>query len=115
MNPKFLLLALITCQTIFSQEAKNDSITTKKINYKELIIPSVLIGYRLIGSKSDAIKKNLNTEIKEGVTENIDHKITIDDFTQYLPVATVYSLNAMGIKDKSNFKGRTLILQLLIS
>lgn len=114
MNPKFLLLALITCQTIFSQEAKNDSITTKKINYKELIIPSVLIGYRLIGSKSDAIK-NLNTEIKEEVTENIDHKITIDDFTQYLPVATVYSLNAMGIKGKSNFKDRTLILQLLIS
>jgi hypothetical protein len=49
MNPKFLLLALIICQTIFSQEAKNDSITTKKINYKELIIPSVLIGYGLIG------------------------------------------------------------------
>jgi hypothetical protein len=24
---------------------------------------------------------NLNTEIKEEVTENIDHKITIDDFT----------------------------------
>jgi hypothetical protein len=55
MNPKFLLLALITCQTIFSQEAKNDSITTKKITYKELIIPSVLIGYSLIESKSDAI------------------------------------------------------------
>jgi hypothetical protein len=56
MNPKFLLLALIICQTIFSQEAKNDSITTKKINYKELIIPSVLIGYGLIGIESDAIK-----------------------------------------------------------
>jgi hypothetical protein len=51
----------------------------KKINYKELIIPSVLIGYGLIGIESDAIK-NLNTEIKEEVTENIDHKITIDDF-----------------------------------
>jgi hypothetical protein len=53
---------------------------------------------------------NLNTEIKEEVTENIDHKITIDDFTQYLPAATVYGLNAMGIKGKSNFKDRTLIL-----
>jgi hypothetical protein len=41
---------------------------------------------------------HLNTEIKEEVTENIDHKITIDDFTQYLPAATVYGLNAMGIK-----------------
>jgi hypothetical protein len=30
--------------------------------------------------ESDAIK-NLNVEIKEEVTENIDHKVTIDDFT----------------------------------
>jgi hypothetical protein len=35
-----------------------------KNNYKELIIPSVLIGYGLIGIESDAIK-NLNIEIKE--------------------------------------------------
>jgi hypothetical protein len=40
MNPK--LLALIICQTIFSQEAKNDSITTKKINYKELSLQYLL-------------------------------------------------------------------------
>jgi hypothetical protein len=97
MNPKFLLLALIICQTIFSQEAKNDQLPLK-INYKELIIPSVLIGYGLIILR--AMQLNLNTEIKEEVTENIDHKITIDDFTQYLPAATVYGLNAMGIKVK---------------
>jgi hypothetical protein len=54
MNPKFLLLALIICQTIFSQEAKKIQLP-KKINYKELIIPSVLIGYGLIGIES-AIK-----------------------------------------------------------
>jgi hypothetical protein len=30
--------------------------------------------------------------------------------SQYLPAATVYGLNAMGIKGKSNFKDRTLIL-----
>ncbi|WP_339920372.1 phosphatase PAP2 family protein [uncultured Flavobacterium sp.] len=109
MNPKFLLLALICCQSIFAQEIKNDSIITKKISYKALIIPTVLIGYGVIGIESDAIK-NLNVEIKEEVTENIDHKITIDDFTQYLPAASVYGLNAMGIKGKSNFKDRTLIL-----
>jgi hypothetical protein len=62
----------------------------------------------VFGIESDAIK-NLNTEIKEEVTENIDHKITIDDFTQYLPAATVYGLNAMGIKGKVILKDRTLI------
>jgi len=109
MNYKFLLSVLISCQSICAQEVKQDSISTKKISYKELIIPSVLIGYGVIGIESDALK-NLNTEIKEEVNENIDHKITIDDFTQYLPAASVYGLNAMGIKGKSNFKDRTLIL-----
>lgn len=109
MNYKFLLSVLISCQSIYAQEVKQDSISTKKISYKELIIPSVLIGYGVIGIESDALK-NLNTEIKEEVNENIDHKITIDDFTQYLPAASVYGLNAMGIKGKSNFKDRTLIL-----
>jgi hypothetical protein len=109
MNPKFLLVALIICQSSFAQETKTDSTTTKKITYKELIIPSVLIGYGIIGIESDAIK-NLNIEIEEEITENIDHKITIDDFTQYLPAVAVYGLNAMGIKGKNNFKDRTLIL-----
>ncbi|MBE0392401.1 phosphatase PAP2 family protein [Flavobacterium sp. PL002] len=109
MNYKFLLSVLISCQSICAQEVKQDSISTKRISYKELIIPSVLIGYGVIGIESDALK-NLNTEIKEEVNENIDHKITIDDFTQYLPAASVYGLNVMGIKGKSNFKDRTLIL-----
>jgi hypothetical protein len=109
MHPKFLLVALLCYQSSFAQETKTDSTTTKKITYKELIIPSVLIGYGVIGIESDALK-NINEEIKEEVIENIDHKITIDDFTQYLPAVAVYGLNAMGIKGKNNFKDRTLIL-----
>jgi hypothetical protein len=109
MHPKFLLVALICYQSSFAQETKTDSTSTKKITYKELIIPSVLIGYGVIGIESDALK-NINEEIKEEVIENIDHKITIDDFTQYLPAASVYGLNAMGIKGKNNIKDRSLIL-----
>ena len=109
MNYKFLLSVIISCQSILAQEVKQDSISTKKITYKALIIPSVLIGYGIIGIESDAIK-NLNIEIKEEVNENIDHKLTIDDFTQYVPAASVYGLNAIGIKGKSNFKDRSLIL-----
>lgn len=109
MNTKFLLLASIICQSLFAQHAQIDSTSTERINFKELIIPSVLIGYGVIGIESDAIK-NFNAEIKEEVNENIDHKITIDDFTQYLPAASVYGLNAIGIKGKNNLKDRSLIL-----
>ena len=109
MKFKVLFITLFITPLIFSQKIQKDSVVGKKISYKELIIPSVLISYGIIGIESDALK-NLNVEIKEEVTENIDHKITIDDFTQYLPAASVYGLNMVGIKGKSNFKDRSLIL-----
>ena len=38
-----------------------------------------------------------------------DEKITIDDFSQYAPLATVLSLDALGIKGKHNFKDKAKI------
>lgn len=106
---KALFICLFFTQLIFSQQIQKDTVIAKQISYKELIIPSVLIGYGIIGIESDGIK-NFNAEIKEEVNENIDKKITIDDFTQYVPAASVYAINAMGIQGKNNFKDRTLIL-----
>lgn len=82
---------------------------THEFKFKQLIIPTILIGYGVIGIESDGLKL-FNTEIKEEVNENIDEKITIDDFSQYLPAVSVYGLNAIGIKGKHNFKDRTIIL-----
>jgi len=82
---------------------------THDFKFKQLIIPTVLIGYGIIGIESDQLKL-FNTEIKEEVNENIDEKITIDDFLLYLPAASVYGLNAIGIKGKHNLKDRTIIL-----
>ena len=81
----------------------------KKFKFKQLIIPTVLIGYGVIGIESDGLKF-VNSGIKEEVNENIDEKITIDDFSQYAPALSVYGLNALGIKGKHNFKDRTIIL-----
>lgn len=114
-------LIKITCIFVFltniinAQKIDTDSIKTPitkqhlKFNYKQVIIPSLLIGYGVIGIESDQLKL-FNTQIKEEVNENIDRKITIDDFTQYLPAASVYGLNAFGVKGKHNFKDRTIIL-----
>lgn len=79
-----------------------------KFNYKQLIIPSVLIGYGVIGLESDQLL-SFNSQIKEEVTEDIDQKVTIDDFSQYAPAASVYALNAFGIKGKNNFRDRSVI------
>ena len=114
-------LMKIACVFVFltniinAQKIDTDSIKTPitnqhlKFNYKQVIIPSLLIGYGVIGIESDQLKL-FNTQIKEEVNENIDRKITIDDFTQYLPATSVYGLNAFGVKGKHNFKDRTIIL-----
>lgn len=96
-------------------QQQNDSITKVdstsnhlKFNYKQLIIPSVLIGYGVIGLESDQLL-SFNHQIKAEVTEDIDEKITIDDFSQYAPAASVYALNAFGIKGKNNLRDRSVI------
>ena len=83
--------------------------TTHKFRFKQLLIPTVLIGYGVIGIESDALKF-VNSGIKEEVNENIDEKFTVDDFSQYAPALSVYGLNGLGIKGKHNLKDRTIIL-----
>ena len=80
-----------------------------KFSYKQLIIPSALIGYGVIALNNNSLK-SLNLEIREEVNEHIDEKFTIDDISQYTPVISVYALNALGVKGKHNFKDRTIIL-----
>ena len=69
-----------------AQEIKTDTINTlqecnsHQFKFKQLIILTVLIGYGVIGIESDGLKF-INSGIKEEVNENIDRKITIDDFS----------------------------------
>lgn len=115
----FLFLSINTLNaqvTKVSEQEKQidtDSIpkkdNTHQFKFKQLIIPTALIGYGVIGIESDQLKL-FNTQIKEEVNEDIDDKITIDDFSQYAPALSVYGLNALGIKGKHNFKDRTIIL-----
>lgn len=100
----------------FSANAQqNDSITKidstahhLKFSYKQLIIPGVLIGYGVIGIGNDQLL-SFNHQIQNEVTEDIDEKITIDDFSQFAPAASVYALNAFGVKGKNNMRDRSVI------
>lgn len=105
------ILILFSCR-VFGQESSADSVATNKnlkFKYSSLIIPTVLIGYGVVGIESDRLKI-WNSEIKEEFNENIDEKLTIDDFSQYAPMLTVYALDALGIKGKNNFRDKTTIL-----
>lgn len=110
-------ISLVFLFSFFSATAqKNDSIApvdssaahTLKFNYKQLIIPGALIGYGVIGLESDQLL-SFNSQIKKEVTEDIDEKITIDDFSQYAPAASVFALNAFGVKGKNTMRDRSVI------
>ncbi len=109
-----LLIVFILCIAFrgFGQSIAIDSLNNSKnlkFKYESLIIPTVLIGFGVVGIENDGLKA-LNAEIKEEVNENIDSRFTIDDFSQYAPALSVYGLNALGIEGKNSFKERTLVL-----
>ena len=75
--------------------------------YKAMIIPGALVAY---GVSALSIKglKNLNSDIREDVwTEEPHKRLGIDNFLQFSPILTVYSLNALGVRGRHNFKDLT--------
>ncbi len=108
----YLISCLLSIASLQAQYISiTDTIPSKKLKFtvKQLAIPAILIGYGVIGIESDDIK-GMNTEIRDELTENIDDKITIDDFSQYAPAVSVYALNLAGVKGKSNFRDRTTVV-----
>ena len=80
-----------------------------KFNYKQLILPSVLIGYGVVGLNSGDLKK-INLDIRNSVVDDNHKKLGIDDLLQYTPALTVYALNNLGVKGKNNLKDRSIVL-----
>ncbi|MFP9112533.1 phosphatase PAP2 family protein [Flavobacterium sp. RHBU_3] len=110
--PALFFLPFLMCaqQTQTVKDTVSNPDTSKyQFGYKQLIIPGVLIGYGIIGIGSDQII-DYNKGIREEVKEHIDEKITIDDFSQYAPMLSVYALNAAGIEGKHNLGDRTIIM-----
>lgn len=105
------LLFFMGIQFGFAQQVTDSTKINEnyKFNYKQLIVPTALMTYGVIGLESDGLKL-VNSNIRAEVMEDIDKKITIDDFSQYAPTAAVYALNLAGIHGKNNFKDRTIIL-----
>lgn len=114
-NTFLCMVALFVLSTSFGQN--NTTIDTTAIkapnvqnfNYKQLIIPTVLIGYGAVGLNNSSLK-DLNINTRNEIIEDGHCKFTLDDFLQYTPALSVYALNNLGIKGKHNLKDRSVIL-----
>ena len=110
----FIFFASMHC---FAQSANDSIVVSKqvadtvqlKFSTKQLIIPAVLMTYGIVAIESDYLKL-INVELRDELKESIDDKFTIDDFSQYAPMTSVYILNNIGIEGKNNLKDRSIIL-----
>lgn len=75
-----------------------------------LIIPAACISYGITSLESDGLK-SVNEGIREELWEEEEPhpKTKIDNYLQWVPAATVYALNAFGIKGAHDFGDRTII------
>ncbi|WP_286920642.1 phosphatase PAP2 family protein [Flavobacterium sp. UBA4197] len=109
-----IIMALIAFSSTAQTLNETDTLSKKTpenlaFNYKQLLIPAVLIGYGAIGLQNDGLQK-LNRNIRSRVMKDIDKRITVDDFSQYTPALSVYVLNNLNIKGKNNLQNRSVIL-----
>lgn len=95
--------------TLEQSNMANEKCREHQFKTTQLIIPTALIGIGAICSKSDWAKYQIH-EIRDELQENIDQRISIDDYAQYAPAVAVYGLNACGVKGKHDFAERTIIL-----
>lgn len=114
INKQIFILLILKVPFHFLKAQKiseKDSISKKnlKFKYKQLIIPTALICYGVIGLASDEIQ-DFNLGIRNEVRDEIDGKLTIHDDSQYVPVLSVYALNFCGLKGKNNLRDRSIIL-----
>lgn len=107
-----VVLLIFWLSSGIAQTSALDSLPPKKsakFNIKTAIIPSVLIGYGIVGLSSNGIK-SINKDIQQGIANPPHNKLRLDDVGQFIPTLTVYGLNAMNIKGKNNFETRTIAI-----
>lgn len=76
---------------------------------KSLFIPAMLITYGVATMEAHK-DETINGEFKEEIWSDKPHQqVKIDNYLQYAPAASVYLLNAVGVKGKNNFRDRTMI------
>lgn len=74
----------------------------------QAMIPATLFVLGKIGEESDWCKAR-NKEIRDELQEHVGGKFTIDDFSQYAPLAATYGLNFCGIKGTHGYGDLTII------
>ena len=78
----------------------------KKRGLKPFIAPALLIAT----GTALHVSGNLQENFQDWVQEKMDYSGNAAEYLPYMPIAAVYSLNALGVKGKNNFGNRTALI-----
>lgn len=74
----------------------------------QLIAPIALIGVGFVGLESDWLKGQ-NHETRDELQEHSPRRLSLDDFTQYAPLAATYGLKLLGVGSMHDYVDMTII------
>jgi membrane-associated phospholipid phosphatase len=114
---RIVFLFLIFCSSLDTFAENRDNINLIKdtvsqniqFPYKQLILPASLIIYGTIETICSDKFHLMNYTVEHVVANHIDNKLTMDDVLQYVPIASIYTLDLIGIKAKSRLKDRIIL------
>lgn len=104
----FCILVALICTISLSAQNVSDSLHVKS-NFKigEVVMPLSLIGAGTLGFVEPI--RNSRYEVRDFLEEwRGNHRVTADDYMQYVPLASVYGLSLLGAEAKHNYVDRTL-------
>lgn len=105
---RLLSLLLALSLTLPLSAGVNDSLSVEP-DFKagELIMPLTLVGAGTLGFVEPL--KNARFEVRDYLDEwRGDHRVTVDDYLQYVPLGAVYGLSMLGADAKHGYVDRTL-------
>lgn len=105
---RLLSLLLALSLTLLLSAGVNDSLAVEP-DFKagELIMPLTLVGAGTLGFVEPL--KNARFEVRDYLDEwRGDHRVTVDDYLQYVPLGAVYGLSMLGADAKHGYVDRTL-------
>lgn len=103
------LLVLLLMLPAMSQTDADSIASETSFKTGELIMPLSLVGAGTLGFVQPV--KNARYEVRDYLNEwRGDHRTAVDDYLQYVPLASVYGLSLLGVEAKHNYMDRTLEL-----
>jgi hypothetical protein len=86
---------------------ENENIKDRHFSYKEIISPAILMGYGL-KTMHNFNPGHINQTIKTSLQNGQPHTFGIDDYIQYLPLASYFALDITHVAAKNGMKRRLI-------